>query len=427
MAKAGQGFNFLWVIDFEHEKCLHHGAFIRYFNFAPELIAQGHTVTFAVNFLDPNRGPSIEYFQRLKAQGIITDFLEANFEAPAWRFRAAAWLFHPGIVNLVLQSAQRRLAARIDEIAKERSSNVILISGTRSLFLPRRSKSGCAFIYDLGDCQTLYARRQLGVRMKERDWPGLMRAVKPAVYSYARERYYARMPVMKMMVSPVDKQAIDDISGNPHTSTVILNGVRDGAARGQHAKVPGRIIFTGNMDFPPNSDAALWFLEHVFPLVLKDRPDACFVVAGANPIPALRQRASKSVIVTGFVEDLNREIARSEICVAPLVSGGGFKNKVLEAIANRTSVVATSIAVEFVDPAVRSLIPVADSPADMAGAILAIWRHPREAEARAEELHEVAMAQFSWTSRAAELAELARKTIAQSGGSRLPLNPASDV
>ena len=41
---------FLWIIDFEYEGRLHHGAYIRYFNLATELLAQDHTVTFAVNF-----------------------------------------------------------------------------------------------------------------------------------------------------------------------------------------------------------------------------------------------------------------------------------------------------------------------------------------------------------------------------------------
>ena len=88
-----------------------------------------------------------------------------------------------------------------------------MISGIRLLFLPQESQSSCAFIYDLGDCRTLYARRQIGVLMKERDFVGLLRALKPAVFAYAREHYYGRMPVMKIMVSPVDKEAIDEISG----------------------------------------------------------------------------------------------------------------------------------------------------------------------------------------------------------------------
>jgi glycosyltransferase involved in cell wall biosynthesis len=406
--------NLLWIIEFEHETRLHHGGLIRLFNYAPELIAQGHTVTFAVNFLDPDRGPSIRYFQKLKEQGVFTDFIEANFEAPVWRIRVAARLIYPGVANPVLRRAQQRFAARIDAIAQERESNVILISGNRLLFLPQESQSGCPFIYDLGDCHTLYARRQIRILLKKLDFVGLARALKPAVFAYAREHYYSRMPVMKIMVSPVDKEAIDKMSGKPDTSTVVLNGVRDGAPRGQFSKIPGRIIFTGNMDFPPNYEAALWFLDHVFPLVLSQRPDVSFVIAGANPIPALLERASKNVVITGYVEDLNREIACSEIFVAPLVSGGGFKNKVVEAIVNHTSVVATSIGVEFFNLRIRDLLTIADSPAEMAEAIMAVWRDPLEAEARAETLYELVTAQFGWADRAATIVELARKAIAQS-------------
>ncbi len=406
--------HFLWVIDFEHEKHQHHGALIRYFNFAPELVAQGHTVTFAVNFMDPDRGPSIQYFQKLKAQGVFTDFLEANFEAPLWRLQAAARLIYPGLANAVLRPAQRTFTARIDAIARERGANVILISSVRALFLPQVSQSGCAFIYDLGDCRTLYERREIDFRIRERDFVGLMRALKPAVFAYAREHYYSRMPVMKMMVSPVDKEAIDDIGGKPETSAVVLNGVKAGVPRGTYPKIPGRIIFTGNMDFPPNYEAALWFLDHVFPLVLRQRPDVCFVIAGANPIPALLERASKNVVVTGYVEDLNREIACSESFVAPLISGGGFKNKVLEAIINRTSVVATSMAVEFFPSELRGLLTVADTPAAMADAIMAVGRDPRKAEERAELLHELVTAQFTWANRAAKIVEIAQKAIAQS-------------
>jgi glycosyltransferase involved in cell wall biosynthesis len=412
---SGSPLNLLWIIDFEYETRLHHGALLRYFNFAPELLAQGHKVIFAVNFLDPNRAPSIRHFQGLKEQNVFTDFVEANFEAPAWRIRAAWRLIHPRLGNAVLRSAQRDYAAQIDEVVAESGSQVIIVSSVYALFLPQISKSGCAFIYDLGDSQALYELRGIRVRMREFDFIGAVRALNPAVHAYARERYYGRMPVIKMMVSPVDKKAIDKISGKPETSAVVLNGVRDGILRGRYSKIPGRIIFTGNMDFAPNYEAALWFLDQVFPLVLKQRPDACLMIAGANPIATLVQRASNNVAVTGYVEDLNREIARSEIFVAPLISGGGFRNKIVEAIVNRTSVVATSMAVEFFPPQVLSLLTVANSAAEMSAAILEVWRDPQKAEAQVETLHELVTAEFGWKQRAAEIAELARKAAARTG------------
>jgi glycosyltransferase involved in cell wall biosynthesis len=414
MPKTNHGLNFLWLIDFEYDTRLHHGALLRYFNFAPELIAQGHSVTFAVNFLDRDRGDSIQYLEKLKADGVFSDFIETNLKPPMWQKWLAARLVYPGLSNFILRPVQRRFAARIDAIARERGSDVILISGNRLLFLPLRSRSDCAFIYDPGDCVTLFARRRLRFLARSRDFAGWVRALKPALFAYAREHYYARRPVMKIMLSPVDKETMDVIGGRPDTSTVVLNGVREGTPQGRYSKIPGRIIFTGNMNFPPNYEAALWFLDHVFPLVLSQRPDVCLVIAGANPTPALVERESKNVVVTGFVEDINREIACSEIFVAPLVSGGGFKNKVLEAIVNRTSVVATSIAVEFFPAAMRQVITVADSPQEMAEAIMGVWNDPGRAKARAETLHELAIAQFSWARRASELVEIARKAIAQS-------------
>lgn len=414
MPKTNHGLNFLWLIDFEYDTRLHHGALLRYFNFAPELIAQGHSVTFAVNFLDQDRGPSIQYLEKLKADGVFSDFIETNLKPPMWQKWLAARLVYPGLSNFILRPVQRRFASAIDAIARERGSDVILISGNRLLFLPLRSRSDCAFIYDPGDCVTLFARRRLRFLARSRDFAGWVRALKPALFAYAREHYYARRPVMKIMLSPVDKETMDVIGGRPDTSTVVLNGVREGTPQGRYSKIPGRIIFTGNMNFPPNYEAALWFLDHVFPLVLSQRPDVCLVIAGANPTPALVERESKNVVVTGFVEDINREIACSEIFVAPLVSGGGFKNKVLEAIVNRTSVVATSIAVEFFPAAMRQVVTVADSPQEMAEAIMDVWNDPGRAKARAETLHELAIAQFSWARRASELVEIARKAIAQS-------------
>jgi glycosyltransferase involved in cell wall biosynthesis len=343
--------------------------------------------------------------------------VEVNFEAPRWRIWAAARLIYPALANAVLGPPQQEFAARIDAIVRERGSNVVLISGVRPLFLPQKSQSGCAFIYDLIDCQSLFARRQIRIRLNDLDFTGLIRDLKLAALVYGREHYYARMPVMKIMVSPVDKKAIDKISGNPNTSVVVLNGVRDGVPRGLYPKIPGRIIFTGNMDFPPNYEAALWFLDHVFPLLLNRRPNVGFVIAGANPIPTLLERASEKVTITGYVENLNREIARSEIFVAPLISGGGFKNKLVEAIANRTSVVATSMAVEFLPAEIRGLLAVADSPVEMAEAIMAVWQQPQKAQAQAESLHDLVMAQFAWAAGAAKIVELARDVIAKSSPS----------
>lgn len=402
----------LWIIDFEYGPRFHHGAYLRFFNFAPQLIAQGHSVTFVVNFTDPDPRPSIEYLRDLKTQGVFTDFVEATYEVPLWRRRVSARLIYPGLMNMVLRGNQRRHADRVDAIARERGSDVIILT-SRCYFLAQESRSGLPFVYDTVDSLTLYARRQLGALLKARNFVGFLRALEPSLLACAFEYYYARKPVMKVVVSPADKEAIDRVSGNSQMSTVILNGVKDGAPHHKHPKVPGRLVFTGNMDFPPNCEAAFWFLDRVFPLILEKRPDACFVIAGANPIPELLQRQSKNVRVTGFVDDMNAEIASSEIYVAPLVSGVGFKNKVAEAIVNRTPVIATSIAVDFLSWQMRDLVTVADSPEEMARAVIAGLADPLALELRVKALYEIVTAQFGWAGQASKLADVALKVVAQ--------------
>jgi len=176
-------------------------------------------------------------------------------------------------------------------------------------------------------------------------------------------------------------------------------------------KNPHQIIFSGVMDFAPNFEGSLWFLDHVFPIVLKKLPQATFVIAGARPVPALAARAGPNVKITGFVEDLNAAIAQSALYVAPLVTGCGFKNKVVEAISNGTYVIGTRFAAEFLDPEIASLVTVRDNPAEMAEAICDYFANPAPYVEKLNRLRQTLIEQFSWEAKAAELAQIADSAI----------------
>ena len=109
----------------------------------------------------------------------------------------------------------------------------------------------------------------------------------------------------------------------------------------------------------------------------------------------------------GYVENLRQEIARSELYVAPLICGGGFKNKVVEAISSGTFVVATSMAVEFFDPKVRKHLLVADTPQQMAGAILSYLQSPQDFAIKLKTLKRIIDEDFTWESKAKELVGIA--------------------
>jgi glycosyltransferase involved in cell wall biosynthesis len=93
-----------------------------------------------------------------------------------------------------------------------------------------------------------------------------------------------------------------------------------------------------------------------------------------------------------------------------MVSGGGFKNKVVEAIVNRTYVVATPMAVEFLDPDTRRLIAVAGSPQEMAEMIVQLLRNPATCTSRLSALYDRIAREFTWSKRAVELLAITRAT-----------------
>jgi sugar transferase (PEP-CTERM/EpsH1 system associated) len=130
----------------------------------------------------------------------------------------------------------------------------------------------------------------------------------------------------------------------------------------------GHVVFVGNLGYPPNADAIVWFASAVWPLVRAAVPAARLSVVGPRAparVRALARRA-EGIEVTGAVPDVHARLRAAEVAVAPLRAGGGVQNKVLEAMASGTPVVATPTAVAglTVEPDEHCL--VADAAPDFA-------------------------------------------------------------
>jgi glycosyltransferase involved in cell wall biosynthesis len=117
-----------------------------------------------------------------------------------------------------------------------------------------------------------------------------------------------------------------------------------------------RMCFLGAFDWEPNVEAVKWFIDAIFPILLKDNPELEFHVAGrkSKDIPVEYRR--KNVIIHGFVEDPLEFIAENGLFVAGLQSGSGIKMKILEAMSIGAPCVLTTKAAEGL--AIESIIPV---------------------------------------------------------------------
>ncbi|MCM0001190.1 MAG: TIGR03087 family PEP-CTERM/XrtA system glycosyltransferase [Erythrobacter sp.] len=101
-------------------------------------------------------------------------------------------------------------------------------------------------------------------------------------------------------------------------------------------------VFTGQMDYRPNEQAALWVIEALLPVLRARLPQATFHVVGRNPTRALMAvDGAPGVRVWGAVPDVRPFIAAADAVLAPLLIARGVQNKVLEAMAMARPVVLT--------------------------------------------------------------------------------------
>ncbi len=159
-----------------------------------------------------------------------------------------------------------------------------------------------------------------------------------------------------LVTSGKDKAALEKISNlqsqipNQQSAIEVLpNGVDlEYFAPGNGTRQPGTVVFSGKMSYHANATAALYLANQVMPLVWAQRPDARLVIAGSRPTSAVRQLATNHggrIEVTGYVPDLRKSLQQASVAVAPLLYGAGIQNKVLEAMACETPVVASPLAV----------------------------------------------------------------------------------
>lgn len=127
------------------------------------------------------------------------------------------------------------------------------------------------------------------------------------------------------------------------------------------------VLLSGNLGYFPTVDAALWFARNVWPLILLQRPQAEWWLAGARPVSAVRRlTALPGVRLIADPADLRPIREAAALAVAPLRSGSGTPIKVLEAMAAGIPVVATSSATAGLDGLPPSACATADDPARFA-------------------------------------------------------------
>ena len=123
------------------------------------------------------------------------------------------------------------------------------------------------------------------------------------------------------------------------------------------------IVFVGVLNYRPNVDGIVWFVNKVMPQFRQQEPQAKLLIVGRHPTPRIRELDGHAgVDVVGSVADVRHYLAESSAVIAPLLIARGVQNKVLEAMASGRAVVCSTGAACGIDATADEHLLIADSP-----------------------------------------------------------------
>ena len=163
------------------------------------------------------------------------------------------------------------------------------------------------------------------------------------------------------------------------------------------AEKPATLVFTGSMDWYPNEDAILHFMDTMLPEVRRRAPGVTVAVVGRNPSARLKDAGKAAgVEVTGTVADVRPHVAEAAVYIVPLRIGGGTRLKIFEALAMGKAVVATTVGAEGLPIVPGEHYVQADGPAAFAQAVVGLLQDPDRRRALGIAGRRLVEARYSW-------------------------------
>ena len=198
----------------------------------------------------------------------------------------------------------------------------------------------------------------------------------------------------KTIISDQDKKLI------PHSQkneiVVVPNGVDTGYFKPIPLKKEFELLFNGNMNYPPNVESVQYLVNKIMPLVWEKMPNARLLISGANPSNKVMELKSENVVISGWMNDIRENFAKSQMLVAPMQISIGLQNKLLEAMAMKLPCITSTLANNALGAEPKVQILVADHPEQYAACILLLLNNEAERNKIAEEGYRFAVSNFNW-------------------------------
>ena len=265
--------------------------------------------------------------------------------------------------------------------------------------------AGAPAVVDIDDLEDHKIAAELAMdRLTARDergglWPGLRRAGSRIMMRrdqplwHALHARIARTADAVVVCSEVDRQRL----GVPNAH-IIPNGYQEQAKPLGRVAVgdPPTLVFIGLFEYGPNIDAANFLVNEVLPELRARVPSARVRLVGRASAPVQALHRPPGVIVTGFVPEIEAELAAADLIVVPMRYGGGTRIKILEAFAHRIPVVSTTIGAEGIDAVPGRDLMIANAPVELARACERLLTDDGARREMVEAAHRLFLARYRW-------------------------------
>lgn len=294
--------------------------------------------------------------------------------------------------------------------------DVVQIAHSHMAAIVRRVSIPIPIIVDWHNVYTEYYRRTASTTQ---NWNGRFVLALEQNRMRRHEQWVLKHTSRAVAVSSTDELHIRTLWPDAKTA-VVPNGVdceyfNDPMPANHSAD---RLIFTGTMDYAPNTEAVLFFSEQVLPIIWRSKPAVQFYVVGKNPngqVCALAERFPGKIVVTGAVDDVRPFLQDAAIAVVPLLNGSGTRLKILEAMAMQKAVVSTSVGAEGLEVVHGRDILIADSPSAFAICVLSLLQDKSSHLEIARQGNHTVRDRYDWRKIGAGLSEVWEEVVRENG------------
>lgn len=197
------------------------------------------------------------------------------------------------------------------------------------------------------------------------------------------------------IISEFDKA---NLSVQPNSCVVVGNGIDSNWFTPRKCEKKYDILFAGNLNYVPNKFALKFLFEDLFPLLLKGKPDVTIQVTGGHPqeYVDLAKQYPKHIFLRGWIDDIRDAYAESRVFVAPLFTGAGVQNKILEAMSMEVPCVTTKVVNASLRAMPNKQIYIAEYAMEFVEGILLLLNNESRSKEISMEAKNFVRENFSW-------------------------------